>query len=196
MPRSHEAYGRSRARRTWGGVRAFILRKSIRNHSPALCMFTHIHMGVIRVLWVLLDTGSQEHVCAWYGSVKCTYRQRTALGIPYRLFFILTVPRRYFCCGSLLFLLSVFILWFIYDVSDIFCKFCTKTGCWNSQHCSVFSSGFRWKVIIGSLMGLFSRKFEVWPIYFLTNVITAIKGPYFCIFVCLHWSWCCAVWRP
>ena len=37
--------------------------------------------------------------------------------------FILTVPRRYFCCGSLLFLLSVFILWFIYYVSDIFCKF-------------------------------------------------------------------------
>ena len=36
--------------------------------------------------------------------------------------FILTVPRRYFCCGSLLFLLSVFILWFIYYVSDIFCK--------------------------------------------------------------------------
>ena len=37
--------------------------------------------------------------------------------------FILTVPRRYFCCGSLLFLLSVFILWFICYVSDIFCKF-------------------------------------------------------------------------
>ena len=37
--------------------------------------------------------------------------------------FILTVPRRYFCCGSFLFLLSVFILWFIYYVSDIFCKF-------------------------------------------------------------------------
>ena len=36
--------------------------------------------------------------------------------------FILTVPRRYFRCGSLLFLLSVFILWFIYYVSDIFCK--------------------------------------------------------------------------
>ena len=32
-------------------------------------------------------------------------------------------PRRYFCCGSLMFLLSVFILWFIYYVSDIFCKF-------------------------------------------------------------------------
>ena len=28
-----------------------------------------------------------------------------------------------YCCGSLLFLLSVFILWFIYYVSDIFCKF-------------------------------------------------------------------------
>ena len=37
--------------------------------------------------------------------------------------FILTVPRRYFCCGSLLFLLSVFILWLSYYVSDIFCKF-------------------------------------------------------------------------
>ena len=33
------------------------------------------------------------------------------------------IPRRYFCCGSLLFLLSVFILWFSYYVSDIFCKF-------------------------------------------------------------------------
>ena len=37
--------------------------------------------------------------------------------------FILTVPRRFFCCGSLLFLLSVFILWFSSYVSDIFCKF-------------------------------------------------------------------------
>ena len=36
--------------------------------------------------------------------------------------FILTIPRRYFCCGSLLFLLSVFILWFMYYVSDIFGK--------------------------------------------------------------------------
>ena len=46
---------------------------------------------------------------------------KAGLGPP--VFFILTVPRRYFCCGSLLFLLSVFILWFIYYVSDIFCKF-------------------------------------------------------------------------
>ena len=37
--------------------------------------------------------------------------------------FILTVPRWYFCCGSLLFLLSAFILWFSYYVNDIFCKF-------------------------------------------------------------------------
>ena len=37
--------------------------------------------------------------------------------------FIPTVPRRYFCCGSLPFLLSVFILWFSYYVGDIFCKF-------------------------------------------------------------------------
>ena len=60
---------------------------------------------------------------------------------------LLGVPRRYFCCGSLqllvprryflafqggtsvvvpycyLFLMSVFILWFSYYVSDIFCKF-------------------------------------------------------------------------
>ena len=43
--------------------------------------------------------------------------------LPFVLLVILTVPRRYFCCGSLLFLLSVFILWFIYYVSDIFCKF-------------------------------------------------------------------------
>ena len=46
---------------------------------------------------------------------------KTGLSPP--SFFILTVPGRYFCCGSLLFLLSVFILWFIYYVSDIFCKF-------------------------------------------------------------------------
>ena len=37
--------------------------------------------------------------------------------------FILAVPGRYFCCGSLLFLLSVFVLWFIYYVGDIFCGF-------------------------------------------------------------------------
>ena len=36
---------------------------------------------------------------------------------------MLTVPRRYFCCGSLLFLLSVFILWFSYYVGDMFCEF-------------------------------------------------------------------------
>ena len=37
--------------------------------------------------------------------------------------FILTVPRRYFCGGSLPFLLSVFILWFSHYVSDIFVNF-------------------------------------------------------------------------
>ena len=47
---------------------------------------------------------------------------KTGLSPPPSIF-ILTVPRRHFCCGSLLFLLSVFILWFIYYVSDIFCKF-------------------------------------------------------------------------
>ena len=47
---------------------------------------------------------------------------KTGLSPPLSIF-ILTVLRRYFCCGSLLFLLSVFILWVIYYVSDIFCKF-------------------------------------------------------------------------
>ena len=49
--------------------------------------------------------------------------RKTCLSPPSIFIFILTVPRRYFCCGSLLFLLSVLILWFIYCVSDIFCKF-------------------------------------------------------------------------
>ena len=52
---------------------------------------------------------------------------------------------------------------------------------WNSQNCSMFSPGFCCKVITGSLMRLFSRNFEVWPIYFLTIVFTALKGTHFCI---------------
>ena len=44
--------------------------------------------------------------------------------------------------------------------------------------------GFRYKVITGSLMRLvFSQNFEIWPIYFHTNVFTALKGTHFCIFI-------------
>ena len=32
-------------------------------------------------------------------------------------------------------------------------------------------------------MSFFSRNFEVWPIYFLTNVFIALKGTHFCIFI-------------
>ena len=39
--------------------------------------------------------------------------------------FILTVPRWYFCCDSLLFFLSVFILWFIYYVTTYLGKSCS-----------------------------------------------------------------------
>ena len=34
--------------------------------------------------------------------------------------------------------------------------------------------------------GFLRRNFEVWPIYFLTNVFTALKGTHFCIFICCH----------
>ena len=41
-------------------------------------------------------------------------------------------------------------------------------------------------VITGSLMRLFSRNFEVWPLYFLTNVFIALKGTQFCIFIIIN----------
>ena len=50
----------------------------------------------------------------------------------------------------------------------------------------MFSSGFRCKVITGSLMRLFNQNFEVWSIYFLTNVFIAVKGTHFCIFIQLY----------
>ena len=37
--------------------------------------------------------------------------------------FVLAVPGRCFCCGSLLFLLSVFVLWFGCCVGGMFCGF-------------------------------------------------------------------------
>ena len=52
------------------------------------------------------------------------------------------------------------------------------------------------KSLQGHWCGFFSRNLEVWPIYFPTNVFTAIKGTHFCIFIPPCCSWWCAVWRP
>ena len=41
------------------------------------------------------------------------------------------------------------------------------------------------KSLQGHWWGFFSRNFEVWPIFFLTNVFTALKGTHRCIFI-----WC------
>ena len=61
------------------------------------------------VFWAMVEAG---------GGVGRPWGRFGPLGV-----FVLTVPRRYFCCGSLLFLLSVFILWFGCYVGDMFCKF-------------------------------------------------------------------------
>ena len=50
-----------------------------------------------------------------------------------------------------------------------------KTAAWFPLH-------FVWMSLQGHWWGFFSRNFEVWPIYFLTNVFTALKGTHFCIF--------------
>ena len=50
-------------------------------------------------------------------------QQMPAYTICLPISLLLNWAEKGFCCGSLLFLLSVFILWFIYYVSDIFCKF-------------------------------------------------------------------------
>ena len=67
---------------------------------------------------------------------------------------------------------------------------------WNSQNCSMFPLAFVAGSLQGHWWGFISRNYVVWPIFFLMNVFIALKGTHFVIFICLHCSWCCAVWRP
>ena len=46
-----------------------------------------------------------------------------------------------------------------------------------------FPLAFVAKSIQGHWWGFLSRNVEVWPIYFLTKVFTALKGTHFCIFI-------------
>ena len=59
------------------------------------------------------------------GDFNCRNKALTAklLKQDYRYHKLRKAFSKFICCGSLLFLLSVFILWFIYYVIDIFCKF-------------------------------------------------------------------------
>ena len=73
--------------------------------------------------WWVRKPSRGPNDCMFWAMIKA----EGEVGYPLNRFkppsiFILTVPRRYFCCGSLL-LLSVFILWFSCYVSDIVCKF-------------------------------------------------------------------------
>ena len=43
------------------------------------------------------------------------------------------------------------------------------------------------KSLQGHWWGFFSRNFEVWPIFFLTNVFTALEGTHRCIFIYRCW---------
>ena len=76
--------------------------------APRICIVCILYYCVLCVLYYICNEAHQN-LRARLGS------RETGLNPQY---LILTVPRRYFCCGSLL--LSVFIIWFAYCVSDIF----------------------------------------------------------------------------
>ena len=104
------------------------LRGPIKNHYFFLCCSFDLSSPNLHLHWWSIDELENLHadrttVCfePWSKLRARLGACKTGLSPP--SIFILTVPRRYFCCGSLLFLLSVFILWFICYVSDIFCKF-------------------------------------------------------------------------
>ena len=91
---------------------------------------------------------------------------------------------------------------------------------WNSQYCSMFPLAFVAGWLQGHWWGFISRNYVVWPTFLLMNVFIALKGSHFwfllhiqsfniaktcpfqrgayvvLIFIWLHCSWCCAVWRP
>ena len=63
-------------------------------------------------------------LCIVYGNIQyCILPKPVLGGVRDIAFFSIFHEQTQQTCGSLLFLLSVFILWFIYYVSDIFCKF-------------------------------------------------------------------------
>ena len=93
-----------------------------------LIFFHHsIYLWFICFPWWSIDELENIHadwttVCfePWQKPRARLGSRKTGLSPPSIL--ILTVPRRYFCCGSLLLLVLAvrFILWFTYYVSDIF----------------------------------------------------------------------------
>ena len=78
---------------------------------------------VARIKHRLISAIKASLLESWYNTITHGMIRGSPVVFKPPSIFILTIPRRYFCCGSLLFLLSVFILWFIYYVSDIFCRF-------------------------------------------------------------------------
>ena len=50
---------------------------------------------------------------------------------------------------------------------------------WNSQNCSMFPLAFDAGSLQGHWWGFISRKYVVWPIFFLMNIFIALKGTHF-----------------
>ena len=61
---------------------------------------------------------------------------------------------------------------------------------------SMFPLAFVAGSLQGCWWGFVGRSCLVWPVFFLMNVFIALNGTHFLSFICLHCSWCCAVWRP
>ena len=51
-----------------------------------------------------------------------------------------------------------------------------STALSNLRNYSIFISGFQHQIMPGSLMSLNSRNFEVWPMFFILNIISALEG--------------------
>ena len=56
---------------------------------------------------------------------------------------------------------------------------------WNSQNCSIFPLAFVAGWLQGHWWGFISRKYVVWPTFFLMNVFFAFKGSHFWFYI-LH----------
>ena len=67
---------------------------------------------------------------------------------------------------------------------------------WNSKNCIMFPLASVAGSLQGHWRGFISRNYVVWPIFFLMNFVIYLKRTHVFIFICLHCSWCRAVWRP
>ena len=95
--------------------------------------YIYITSWMIFFFFFCLQRISFSELCSWCQIVwwpgKVSPHNHSCY--EYIILLLKDLPRRYFCCGSL-FLMSVFILWFSYYVSDIF--FFLILGSWMSTY--------------------------------------------------------------